>query len=71
MAPIPGPGQQPQDDLEIYVGLISTEAEERARGRGWAKVRALPPGAIITMEYQAGRLNFTVTDGVVTRCWSG
>jgi ABC-type amino acid transport substrate-binding protein len=71
MASIPSPGQQPQDDLEAYVGLTSTEAEERAKARGWTKVRALPPGAIITMEYQEGRLNFTVTDSTVTRCWSG
>jgi hypothetical protein len=71
MASIPSPGQQPQDDPEAYVGLALAEAQERAGARGWTKVRVLPPGAIITLEYQAARLNFTVTDGTVTRCWSG
>ena len=47
------------------MGLPADEAERRAGERGWTKVRALPPGAIITMEYRAGRLNFTVTDAAV------
>jgi hypothetical protein len=34
-------------------------------------VRALPPGAIITMEYRVGRLNFEVRDGRVSRAWKG
>ncbi len=42
-----------------------------ARERGWSAVRSLPPGAIITMEYRSGRLNFEVTAGRVTRCWKG
>ncbi|WP_329319667.1 I78 family peptidase inhibitor [Streptomyces sp. NBC_01262] len=71
MAAISNPGQQPQDKPETYVGLAEEEAKERARGKGWTTVRALPPGAIVTMEYRSGRLNFTVTDGTVTRCWSG
>jgi hypothetical protein len=65
------PAQQPQDEPEAYVGLPADEAGRRATERGWSTVRALPPGAIITMEYRVGRLNFTVTDGRVTRCWSG
>lgn len=48
-----------------------SEAEERAREHGWSSVRSLPPGAIITMEYLVGRLNFEVTDGTVTRAWKG
>jgi hypothetical protein len=71
MAAISNPGQQPQDKPETYVGLTAEDAQQRARAKGWTTVRALPPGAIVTMEYRSGRLNFTVTDGTVTRCWSG
>ncbi len=28
-------------------------------------------GAIITMEFRAGRLNFEVKDGTVARAWKG
>ena len=28
-------------------------AERPARERGWATVRSLPPGAVITLEYRA------------------
>lgn len=59
------------DDPEAYVGLSGKEAEETARSRGWATIRSLPPGAMITMEYLEGRLNFTVEDEVVVRCWHG
>lgn len=34
-------------------------------------MRSLPPGAIITMEYRQGRLNFEVKDGQVARAWKG
>lgn len=61
----------PTDDPESYVGLPEEAAEETARGRGWSTVRVLEPGAMITMEYLEGRLNFTVEDGVVVRCWKG
>ncbi|MBC9715308.1 proteinase inhibitor I78 [Streptomyces sp. TRM66268-LWL] len=71
MAPIPTPGSGPQDSLETYVGLDAQSAEQRARERGWSTVRKLPPGAIITMEYLEGRLNFEVANGAVTRCWKG
>ncbi|MFF3564136.1 I78 family peptidase inhibitor [Streptomyces sp. NPDC002574] len=74
MATDPGgtpPASHPQDPPDAYVGLAADEAERRATERGWATVRSLPPGAIITMEYRAGRLNFTVDGGRVTRCWSG
>ncbi len=53
------------------MGLDAESAERQARARGWSTVRSLPPGAIITMEYRAGRLNFEVTNGTVTRCWKG
>ena len=46
-------------------------AEERARSRGWTTVRSLPPGAIITLEYLTGRINFEVEGGTVIRCWQG
>ncbi len=57
--------------MEAYVGLDEEAARARAATRGWAHVRALPPGAIITMEYLVGRINFTVEHGRVTRAWPG
>jgi len=71
MAPIPTPSAEPQDSPDAYVGLDARSAERLARERGWTSVRSLPPGAIITMEYRAGRLNFEVADGTVRRCWKG
>lgn len=71
MAPIPTPSAEPQDSPDAYVGLDADAAERRARERGWSTVRALPPGAIITMEYRVGRLNFEVRDGRVARAWKG
>ncbi|MFH8368114.1 I78 family peptidase inhibitor [Streptomyces sp. NPDC018031] len=71
MAPVPNHAQEPDDAPEGYVGLDAGTAEERARACGWSTVRQLPPGAIITMEYLAGRLNFEVEDGRVRRSWKG
>ncbi|WP_030266848.1 I78 family peptidase inhibitor [Streptomyces violens] len=71
MAPVPNLPKDPDDDLETYVGLEQQQAEEQARARGWSTVRSLPPGAIITMEYLAGRLNFEVQDGTVSKSWKG
>lgn len=71
MSDTPPPSNPPEDSLDDYVGLPAQEAEERAKARGWTRVRTLPPGAIITMEYLHGRINFTVEDGSVTRAWSG
>ncbi|WP_406001722.1 I78 family peptidase inhibitor [Streptomyces sp. NBC_00829] len=71
MAPIPTPPAQPDEAPETYVGLDADGAERLARKRGWTTVRALPPGAIITMEYLVGRLNFEVESGTVIRCWKG
>ncbi|MFD7703810.1 I78 family peptidase inhibitor [Streptomyces caelestis] len=71
MAPIPTPSAEPHDSPDAYVGLAADRAEHLARERGWPTVRALPPGAIITMEYRAGRLNFEVRDGLVARAWKG
>jgi hypothetical protein len=71
MAPIPTPPAEPQDSPEGYVGLEAGRAERLARERGWSTVRSLPPGAIITMEYRSGRLNFEVSDGRVSRSWKG
>lgn len=65
---VPG---SPEDDTERYVGLSADAAERQAREQGWQTVRALPPDAVITMEYLSGRLNFTVRDGTVQRCWKG
>ncbi|GAA3369543.1 I78 family peptidase inhibitor [Streptomyces sannanensis] len=71
MASIPIPPAQSDDAPESYVGLDAEAAKRLARVRGWTTVRALPPGAIITMEYLAGRLNFEVDGGRVVRCWKG
>ncbi|MCN9243947.1 I78 family peptidase inhibitor [Streptomyces sp. RY43-2] len=71
MAPIPTPGADPEDPPEAYVGLAAPAAERLARERGWTTVRSLPPGAIITLEYRYGRLNFEVENGRVKRCWKG
>ncbi len=71
MAPVPNLPKEPDDNVETYVGLEQQRAEDRARERGWNTVRSLPPGAIITMEYQAGRLNFEVREGTVYRSWKG
>lgn len=71
MASLPNPPMEPDDDPDHYVGLDASDAEREARERGWSTVRSLPPGAIITMEYMGGRLNFTVQDGTVTRSWKG
>ena len=71
MASIPTPPAEPQDSPNSYVGLDATEAERLARERGWSSVRSLPPGAIITMEFREGRLNFEVENGTVTRAWKG
>jgi hypothetical protein len=71
MAPVPTNPHTPDDDPETYVGLDASTAEQQARDRGWTTVRSLPPDAVITMEYLTGRLNFTVEDGTVVRCWKG
>ncbi|MFI2433995.1 I78 family peptidase inhibitor [Streptomyces sp. NPDC018693] len=71
MSPIPTPPPEPQDSTDRYVGLDAERAERLARDRGWSTVRSLPPGAIITMEYRVGRLNFEVRDGRVARAWKG
>ncbi|GCB50613.1 I78 family peptidase inhibitor [Streptomyces sp. NL15-2K] len=71
MAPIPSPSAEPDDSPDTYVGLDADSAERLARERGWSTVRSLPPGAIITMEYRVGRLNFEVKDGRVARAWKG
>ncbi|GAB2608711.1 hypothetical protein GCM10027168_47080 [Streptomyces capparidis] len=57
--------------MDAYVGLDEAAARARAEAAGWTHVRTLPPGAIITMEYVVGRINFTVGDGRVERAWVG
>ncbi|CAM5316375.1 MULTISPECIES: I78 family peptidase inhibitor [Streptomyces] len=71
MASLPTPPPEPQDDPAAYVGLTAEEAERQAGERGWSTVRRLQPGAMITMEFLAGRINFEVADGRVTRGWKG
>lgn len=65
------PGDASQDTTESYLGLPADSAEQLARDRGWHTVRRLAPDAIITMEYQEGRLNLAVRDDEVVRCWQG
>ncbi|PRH78000.1 proteinase inhibitor I78 [Streptomyces solincola] len=71
MASIPTPSAQPADEPDAYVGLDETEAGRLAESRGWTTRRSVPPGSVITLEYVAGRINFEVADGTVTRCWVG
>ncbi|MGV9314859.1 I78 family peptidase inhibitor [Streptomyces sp. NPDC003691] len=71
MAPDPHASGEPDDSTGAYVGMSGGAAERRARSRGWSTVRSLPPGAIITLEYQRGRLNFEVEHDTVIRCWRG
>lgn len=71
MAPEPTAGEPAADEPDGYVGLPAEAAERRAAERGWTTVRTLAPDAIITMEYLAGRLNLTVREGTVVRCWKG
>ncbi|MEI7031397.1 I78 family peptidase inhibitor [Streptomyces pratensis] len=71
MASLPTPPAQPDDAAESYVGLRADAAEQQARSRGWDTVRAVPPGAFLTMEFRHGRINFQVEDDTVTRCWAG
>ncbi|MFE0427238.1 I78 family peptidase inhibitor [Streptomyces sp. NPDC058953] len=71
MAPQPNPSGEPDDATGAYVGLGADAAERRARTRGWTTVRTLPPGAIITLEYLRGRINFEVEHDTVIRCWRG
>ncbi|WP_461029217.1 I78 family peptidase inhibitor [Streptomyces sparsus] len=59
------------DETGAYVGLSESAARELAESRGWSTVRVVEPDAMITMEYLEGRLNMTVSDGVVVRCWKG
>ncbi|CAL9401585.1 MULTISPECIES: I78 family peptidase inhibitor [Streptomyces] len=67
----PTPSAEPEDSPDAYVGLEAGRAERLARERGWPTVRSLPPGAIITMEYRVGRLNFEVKGGRVAKAWKG
>ncbi|MBD3931479.1 proteinase inhibitor I78 [Streptomyces chumphonensis] len=71
MAEIPIDSAEPDDDPESYAGMPVRAAEELARSRGWSTVRVLPPDAVITMEYLAGRLNFAAEDDTVLRSWKG
>ncbi|GAA1170791.1 hypothetical protein F4556_006090 [Kitasatospora gansuensis] len=58
-------------DEQEYVGLGQDQAERLAAEQGWRVVRVLAPEAMITMEYREDRLNLTVRDGRVERCWQG
>ncbi|MEU5217951.1 I78 family peptidase inhibitor [Streptomyces sp. NPDC020807] len=71
MSPTSRTPEPPRDAPESYVGLDAEGAAALARTRGWTVVRSLPPGTFVTMEYLAGRINFEVEDGTVTRCWLG
>ncbi|WP_354639163.1 I78 family peptidase inhibitor [Kitasatospora camelliae] len=59
------------DNAEEYRGMPVERARERAAERGWTTVRELEPGALITLEFRADRLNLAVRDGEVERAWVG
>ncbi|MFJ6216063.1 I78 family peptidase inhibitor [Streptomyces sp. NPDC092296] len=61
----------PRDDPEGYLGMAAEDAEATARRRGWTTVRVVPPGAVVTLEYLIGRINFAADQGRVVRCWIG
>jgi hypothetical protein len=63
--------EPPKDDPKEYVGLTVDEARELAGRHGWTRIRVLPPGALITMEYLVGRMNFEADGDRVVRCWTG
>ncbi|WP_374203198.1 I78 family peptidase inhibitor [Streptomyces sp. ST2-7A] len=65
------PTHLPNEGTDAYVGLPEADARRRAAERGWSTVRVLPPDAVITMEYIAGRLNLAVEAGRVVRAWEG
>ncbi|MBB0232328.1 hypothetical protein FOE67_23240 [Streptomyces calidiresistens] len=65
------PTHIPTEGTDAYVGLPEADARRRAAERGWSTVRVLPPDAVITMEYIAGRLNLAVEAGRVVRAWEG
>ncbi|MFG3499396.1 I78 family peptidase inhibitor [Streptomyces sp. NPDC047928] len=71
MGPLPNRPPQPDDSPDTYIGLNDSDAERRARSRGWTTIRSLPPGSVITLEYVAGRINFEVDHHTVRRCWIG
>ncbi|KJS52732.1 hypothetical protein VM98_29535 [Streptomyces rubellomurinus subsp. indigoferus] len=58
-------------DAGRYTGLGVERARELAERHGWASVRVLEPGAMMTMDHREGRLNLVVRDGVVERGWEG
>ncbi|MER8098984.1 I78 family peptidase inhibitor [Kitasatospora sp. NPDC059811] len=64
-------GSDAAADAEGYAGLRIERARELARRHGWASVRVLEPGAMMTMDHREGRLNLAVRDGVVERSWEG
>jgi hypothetical protein len=55
------------------VGMAEAEALREVQARGW-RVRVVGRDGemyAMTMDYSAGRLNFTITNGVITACTVG
>ena len=55
------------------VGMTEAAALREAQARGW-RVRVVGRDGemyAMTMDYSAGRLNFTITNGVITACTVG
>ena len=55
------------------VGMTEAEALREVQARGW-RVRVVGRDGelyAVTMDYSAGRLNFTITNGVITACTVG
>ncbi len=55
------------------VGMTEAAALREVQARGWRVRVAGRDGEMyaMTMDYSAGRLNFTITDGVITACTVG
>ena len=55
------------------VGMTEADALREVQARGW-RVRVVGRDGelyAVTMDYSAGRLNFTITNGVITACTVG
>jgi len=60
-------------EAAALVGMTEAAALREAQARGW-RVRVVGRDGemyAMTMDYSAGRLNFTITNGVITACTVG
>jgi len=60
-------------EASSLVGMTEAAALREVQARGW-RVRVVGRDGelyAVTMDYSAGRLNFTITNGVITACTVG